>query len=41
MVPPAPAPVLIQWFPPFASAFTAPTLGGVLVLIAGAILTPG
>jgi hypothetical protein len=36
-----PAPVLIQWFAPFASAFTAPTLRGVLVLIAGAILAPG
>jgi hypothetical protein len=35
-----PAPVLIQWFAPFASAFTAPTLRGVLVLIAGAILAP-
>jgi hypothetical protein len=34
------APVLIQWFAPFASAFTTPTLRGVLVLIAGAILTP-
>jgi hypothetical protein len=33
-----PAPVLIQWFAPFASAFTAPTLRGVLVLIAGALL---
>jgi hypothetical protein len=41
MIAPAPAPVLIQWFAPFASAFTAPTLRGVLVLIAGAILTPG
>jgi hypothetical protein len=36
-----PAPVLVQWFAPFASAFTAPTLRGVLVLIAGAILAPG
>ncbi len=36
----APAPVFIQWFAPFASAFTTPTLRGVLVLIAGAILTP-
>jgi DDE superfamily endonuclease len=36
-----PAPVLIQWFAPFASAFTVPTLRGVLVLIAGAILAPG
>ncbi len=41
MIPPAPAPVLLQWFAPFASAFTAPTLRGVLVLIAGAILAPG
>jgi hypothetical protein len=41
MIPPAPAPVLIQWFAPFASAFTAPTLRGVLVLITGAILAPG
>jgi DDE superfamily endonuclease len=41
MIPPAPAPVLIQWFTPFASAFTAPTLQSVLVLIAGAILAPG
>ena len=41
MIPPVPAPVLIQWFAPFASAFTAPTLRGVLILIAGAILTPG
>ena len=41
MIPPAPAPVLTQWFAPFASAFTAPTLRGVLVLIAGTILTPG
>ncbi|WP_230533860.1 IS701 family transposase, partial [Microvirga roseola] len=41
MIPPAPAPVLIQWFAPFASAFTAPTLRSVFVLIAGAILSPG
>jgi hypothetical protein len=41
MIAPAPAPVLLQWFAPFASAFTAPTLRGVLVLIAGAILAPG
>ena len=41
MIPPLPAPVLIPWFAPFASAFTAPTLRGVLVLIAGAILAPG
>ena len=41
MIPPAPAPVLTRWFAPFASAFTAPTLRGVLVLIAGAILAPG
>jgi DDE superfamily endonuclease len=41
MIPPAPAPVLTGWFAPFASAFTAPTLRGVLVLIAGAILAPG
>ncbi|WP_201863409.1 IS701 family transposase [Microvirga soli] len=41
MIPPVPAPVLIPWFAPFASAFTAPTLRGVLVLIAGAILAPG
>src|SRR5687767_14778254 len=41
MIPFAPAPVLLPWFAPFASAFTAPTLRGVLVLIAGAILAPG
>jgi hypothetical protein len=41
MIIPAPAPVLTVWFAPFASAFTAPTLRGVLVLIAGAILAPG
>jgi DDE superfamily endonuclease len=41
MIAPVPAPVLLQWFAPFASAFTAPTLRGVLVLIAGAILAPG
>jgi hypothetical protein len=41
MIIPAPAPVLTDWFAPFASAFTAPTLRGVLILIAGAILTPG
>ena len=41
MIPPAPAPVLTGWFAPFASAFTAPTLRGVLILIAGAILAPG
>ena len=41
MIPFAPAPVLLRWFAPFASAFTAPTLRGVLVLIAGAILAPG
>lgn len=41
MIPPAPAPVLVRWFAPFASAFTAPTLHSVLVLIAGAILAPG
>jgi hypothetical protein len=41
MIPATPAPVLIHWFAPFASAFTAPTLRGVLVLIAGAILAPG
>ena len=41
MIPPAPAPVLVRWFAPFASAFTAPTLQSVLVLIAGAILAPG
>jgi hypothetical protein len=41
MIPLAPAPVLIPWFAPFASAFTAPTLRGVLVLVAGAILAPG
>jgi hypothetical protein len=41
MIPFAQAPVLTRWFAPFASAFTAPTLRGVLVLIAGAILAPG
>jgi DDE superfamily endonuclease len=41
MIPPAPAPVLVRWFVPFASAFTAPTLHSVLVLIAGTILAPG
>jgi hypothetical protein len=41
MIPFAPAPVLLRWFAPFASAFTAPTLRGVLGLIAGAILAPG
>lgn len=41
MIIPAPAPVLTDWLAPFASAFTAPTLRSVLVLIAGAILTPG
>ena len=41
MIPLAPAPVLVRWFAPFASAFTAPTLHSVLVLIAGAILAPG
>jgi hypothetical protein len=41
MIPFAPAPVLIPWFAPFASAFTAPTLRAVLVLITGAILAPG
>jgi DDE superfamily endonuclease len=41
MIPPAPAPVLIRWFVPFASAFTAPALHSVLVLIAGTILAPG
>jgi hypothetical protein len=41
MIPFAPAPVLIPWFAPFASAFTAPSLRGVLVLIAGTILAPG
>jgi hypothetical protein len=41
MIPLAPAPVLLRWFAPFASAFTAPTLRGVLVLIAGTILAPG
>jgi hypothetical protein len=41
MIPPAPAPVLTGWFAPFASAFTAPTLRGVLILITGAILAPG
>jgi DDE superfamily endonuclease len=35
------APVLAQWFAPFATAFTAPTLRSVLVLIAGTILAPG
>ncbi|ANY82778.1 hypothetical protein BB934_35365 (plasmid) [Microvirga ossetica] len=41
MIPPAPAPVLTGWFAPFASAFTAPTLRGVLILMTGAILAPG
>jgi hypothetical protein len=41
MIPSTPAPVLTGWFTPFASAFTAPTLRGVLILIAGAILAPG
>jgi hypothetical protein len=41
MIPPAPAPVLVRWFVPFASAFTAPALHSVLVLIAGTILAPG
>ena len=41
MIIPAPAPVLTGWLAPFASAFTAPTLRGVLILIAGAILAPG
>jgi hypothetical protein len=41
MIIPTPAPVLTGWFAPFASAFTAPTLRGALVLIAGTILTPG
>jgi hypothetical protein len=41
MIPSTPAPVLTGWFAPFASAFTAPTLRGVLILIAGAILAPG
>jgi len=41
MIIPAPAPVLTDWLAPFASAFTAPTLRGVLILIAGAILAPG
>jgi hypothetical protein len=41
MIPATPAPVLNVWFAPFASAFTAPTLRGVLILIAGAILAPG
>jgi hypothetical protein len=41
MIDSTPAPVLTGWFAPFASAFTAPTLRSVLVLIAGAILAPG
>ena len=41
MISSPPAPVLTGWFAPFARAFIAPTLRGVLVLIAGAILTPG
>jgi hypothetical protein len=41
MIDATPAPVLTGWFAPFASAFTAPTLRSVLVLIAGAILAPG
>jgi hypothetical protein len=41
MIPATPAPVPTHWFAPFASAFTAPTLRGVLILIAGAILAPG
>ena len=41
MIPPAPAPVLVRWFVPFASAFTAPALHSVLVLVAGTILAPG
>jgi hypothetical protein len=41
MLTPMPAPVLRRWFAPFASAFTAPTLHAVLVLIAGTILAPG
>jgi hypothetical protein len=41
MVTPTPAPVLAQWFAPFATAFTTPTLRSVLVLIAGTILAPG
>ena len=41
MIAPTPAPVLTGWFAPFASAFAAPTLRSVLVLVAGAILAPG
>ena len=40
MINSTPAPVLTRWFAPFRSAFTAPTLRRVLILIAGAILTP-
>lgn len=32
---------LVTWLAPFASAFTRPTWHHVLVLVAGAVLTPG